>query len=102
MINPFILSSVAEQVALQRYADQEQWFVACLALGGDAAALRAYDQDAARYAATTIYPNHLVVWYARRLGHAALTRGAAFPASVEQAIRDENAQAVGRLLNGRP
>lgn len=98
MINPFVIYSDEEQAALQEYADREVWRLQCKALGATDEQTHAYDLDARRYAATTIYPNHVVVAYARRIAREALARGEEMPTDAEQAIRVANARALARLL----
>lgn len=96
MINPFVISSVAEQAALEAHRDGERWSFRCRALGATPEQCLAYNADALRYAATTLYPNHLVVAYARKLALEVLMRGEPMPTSAEQAIEAENARQLTR------
>ena len=95
MITPFGIS----QVDTQDYADRERWQYECQPFGVDKDQLIAYEYSALRYAATTVYANHLVVAYARRLAKEALMRGEPLPVNAEQAIENENTRRLVRLLN---
>lgn len=99
ILNPFVICSVEQHAIFRAYADRERWESECLALGATVEACRAFDRDALRYAATTLYPNSDVVAYARRLARQALARGEAMPASAEQAIEAENRRAMAALLD---
>jgi hypothetical protein len=90
MINPFIICSVEQQNIYRQYANREAWIVACLLLGGDRARLDAFDQDATRYAATTVYPNSDVVAYCRTVVKQALQRGEPLPTTAQEAIENDD------------
>lgn len=92
MLNPFVICSVEEQVALHAYADRERWQHECRSINPHITTeqLRTYDANAQCYAAATVYPNHVVIAYARRIVRDALARGEGMPVNVEQAIDDEN------------
>ena len=97
-INPFIICNTAEQATYRQYADQQSWHIACLALGAVADMLYAFDTDAQRYAATTIYPNSDVVAYCRQLAKEALLRGEPMPATAKGAIEAENRRQTQRIV----
>lgn len=99
MINPFIICNIEEQAQFKAYEDREYWQHQCLVLGATTEQLRVYDQDAQRYAATTIYPNHHVVAYARQVALEALKRGERMPTNAEQAMHDEEMRTLARLLS---
>lgn len=98
ILSPFLICSVEAHAVYRAYADRERWETECQALGTTVEQLRAYDADALRYAATTLYPNSDVVAYARRLAVEALRMGLPMPTSAEQAIEDENRRAMADAL----
>lgn len=100
-LNPFVICSTTEQAIYRQHADREVWIVLCRSFGADLAALEAYDQTAAHYAATTIYPASDVVAYCRRLAREALERGELLPETPQQAIEAENRRQLHRLIGGR-
>lgn len=100
-INPFVLCSTTEQAIYRQHADRETWIVLCLPFGADLAALEAYDQAAAHYAATTPYPASDVIAYCRRLAKEALERRETLPETPQQAIEAENRRALAQLIGGR-
>jgi hypothetical protein len=98
ILSPFLICSVEAQAVYRAYADRERWQTECLALGATIEQVRAYDADALRYAATTLYPNSDVVAYVRRLAVEALRFGSPMPESAERAIEEENKRAMARFL----
>lgn len=99
ILSPFLICSVEAQAVYRAYADRERWVYECGVLGATAEQCHAYDADALRYAATTLYPNSDVVAYARWLAVEALKLGLPMPESAEQAIEAENRRAMARFLD---
>jgi hypothetical protein len=80
-----ILGRVITSVVEADYAEYESWVYACLLLGATQEQVRAFNQAAQAYAATTTAPNHAVVERLRFVAKNELARARPFP-SVEEAV----------------
>ncbi len=100
MINPFIISSIAEQAQFRQMNDAAVWQTACRALGATPDTIAAYDGRARWFAMTTPYMNSDVVAYCRQIALDALRRGEVMPPTPEAAIEAENARRMAQSIRG--
>jgi predicted phosphoadenosine phosphosulfate sulfurtransferase len=96
--NPFVPLTAEELALYEAMVEREKWEHMLRALGVSVEAVRAYEADALAFAASTVYPNHAVILWARQAAKAAVLRGEPMPTSAEAAIQHERARELGRLI----
>jgi hypothetical protein len=97
-LNIFRVLTLDEQAALQQYADQDEWRIACLALKATPEQIMDYEKSAQAFARTTPYPNSRIIAEARRAAKEALLRGKPMPQDAEQALQAAWADELRRMI----
>jgi hypothetical protein len=98
-LNMFRVLDPNEQAAIQEYADQDEWRIACLNLGASPDQVATYEQSARRFAAASFYPNDRIITEARRAAKDMLLRGESMPQDAEHTLQMLWARELRRMLN---